>query len=50
MNNTTLQTQNSQPTATEMLVYANLQNAAEALYGLLDKASVGWATLKPHAF
>ena len=39
--------------STELLTYANLQIAAEALYGVLDKevvASVGWATLKPQAF
>ncbi|MBR7001388.1 MAG: hypothetical protein IKI11_01815 [Neisseriaceae bacterium] len=37
--------QNPPFTATELLEFANLQIAAEALYGLL--ASVGWATCCP---
>ena len=35
MNKQILKTQNSQPTATEMLEFANLQIAAEALHNLL---------------
>ena len=40
MSDNTLKNQNNPFTATELLEFANLQIAVEALYGLLDKASV----------
>lgn len=37
MSDNTLKNQNNPFTSTDLLTYANLQIAAEALYGLLDK-------------